>query len=337
MAEENTEATAESPAMSEEERQNLAELKAKEAAEKKAAAEEAAAKAEAERAEEAERIANRPLYHVLVRHMGRSARTRTMRAARAGHRRQGVLLDDGTRVRKRGRRFTEVDLRELANNHQRLLEYVRTGAVEVCDPKTEHAIPYDGLVKMISDVGAWLTESSHAQDMEKFEADMQEWKDACKAEKAAAKEEKREPDLPPQPEKPEKGDFGEVNESGLQDDPVDGSELPENAAPPPPDVDATRPDMGASELLAAVDQHEAEMTGEANPSASDEGTGLLDEDGEEAEEENGLTEEELLAMKLDDLKALAVESYGCDEEEVGKMRAKKDVVAVIFEASEGEE
>ena len=135
----------------------------------------------------------------------------------------------------------------------------------------------------------------------------------------------------------------ELDSSGVQDDPVAGSNTM-NAAPEgdppataPTGEDATNPDMGEGALLAAVDQRDAEMSGEANSPSSDEGTGLLDEDGAEAEEDNGLTEEQLLAMKLDDLKALAVDSYGCDEEVVGKMRAKKDVVAAIFEASEGEE
>lgn len=92
----------------------------------------------------------RPLDYVLVRHMARSPRTRTLRAARSGHRRQGVLLDDGTRIRKKGRkRFTEVALDTLADNNQRLLEYVQIGAIEVCDPKTERPISFDDLLKMI--------------------------------------------------------------------------------------------------------------------------------------------------------------------------------------------
>ena len=352
MVEENTEATAESPAaMTDEERQNLAELKAKEAEEAKAAAEQAAAEAAEEAAEEAERVANRPLFHVLVRHMARSPRTRTMRAARAGHRRQGVLLDDGTRIRKRGRRrFTEVDLRELANNNQKLLEYVRIGALEVCDPKTEQSIPYEGLLKMIDSVASWVAEKSYSEAMDEYSKAMEAWEAACEAERAAAEEEEREPVLPPEPEEPEKPEAVAVVESGLQDDPVLGSTA-ENAAPEG-DPDATHPDMGEGAALAAVDQHEAEMMGEANEPPGD--TGLLEDNGsdagdseEDAEgeeegegegEENGLTEDQLLAMKLDELKTLAVESYGCDEEAVSKMRAKKEVVASIFEASaEGEE
>jgi len=334
--------------LTEEEQAQLEELKAKEAEVK---ALEAAKKADEDakaKAEELERIANRPLYHVLVRHMARSPRTRTMRAARAGHRRQGVLLDDGTRIRKKGRkRYTEVDLRELARNNQRFLEFVRVGAIEVCDPKTEHAIPYNDLVKMIGDVAQWVAEKEFSEAMERWNAAHKAWKEACEAEEAAAEEQERDPVLPPEPEKPKKSKAVEVDESGLQQDPVAGSEREDNSAPPPPkgkSTEVTREDVDVSAVTAAVDQANAEKTGEANPPPSETGageadTGLLDDEGNDASEdgEEGHTEEELLAMKLDDLKVVAVETYGVDEETIKPMRAKKDVVAAIFAQGEGEE
>ena len=66
--------------LSDEDREKLEELKAQEAEEQKAAAEEAAAEAVEAAAAAKEEMENRPLFHVLIRHMGRSARTRTMRA-----------------------------------------------------------------------------------------------------------------------------------------------------------------------------------------------------------------------------------------------------------------
>lgn len=92
--------------------------------------------------------------YVLVRHMARSPLTRTTRAARSGHRRQGVLLDDGTRIRRKGkRRLTQIDLREFIGNHARLLEYVRVGTLEVLDPVSERGLSYDDLIERLDLVG----------------------------------------------------------------------------------------------------------------------------------------------------------------------------------------
>ena len=330
-----SEETTASPALNDEEQAKLTELQAKQAEHDAEAAEKAAAEAKAAKAEELERVANRPLYHVLVRHMARSPRTRTMRAARSGHRRQGVILDDGKRIRKKGRRrYTEVDLREMVRNNQRLLEYVRIGAIEVCDPKNEQAIPYEGLVELLGSVAMWVATREMDVADEAHAKAMEAWEEACEAETALAKEEKRDPVLPLKPEEPKEIAPVGIDESGtLAQDPVLGS-TPENAAPQA-DPDATKPDMGQGAVLAAVDQHEAEASGEA-------GTGLLEDDGADAGEgdeegDDGHTEEELLAMKLDELKTLAVETYGVDEETVSPMRAKKDVVAAIFSQGEGEE
>lgn len=189
--------------------------------------------------------------YVLVRHMARSPRTRTMRAARSGHRRQGVLLDDGTRIRKKGRkRFTQVELTTMVNNHQRLLEYLRVGTLEACDPVTERPMSYQEVADLIRSLGAT------------------------------------------------KGGFA-LDESGVQQGPVGGSEKPENAAPsakkkkPPPQVD------------------------------------------QDAPPQQGHTEGELFAMRFDELKEVAVNIYGVDSDAVSSMRAKKEVVAAIF--AQGEE
>lgn len=93
---------------------------------------------------------------------------------------------------------------------------------------------------------------------------------------------------------------------------------------------------GESELIAKVDQHEAEMRGEANPPPEE-----TEEEPEETEEESdegeGYTEEQLLAMGLDDLKALAVKDFGIDKADVKKLRAKKDVVELIMGAGASED
>jgi len=87
---------------------------------------------------------------LLVRHMCRSPLTRTARAARAGHRRQGIVLADGTRIRKKGsRRFTVLALRDLVQNQERILELVRIGALEVCDTN-ERALSYEALVEKLT-------------------------------------------------------------------------------------------------------------------------------------------------------------------------------------------
>ena len=191
-----------------------------------------------------------PTQLVLVRHMARSPRTRTMRAARSGHRRQGVLLDDGTRIRKKGkRRYTEVDLAALASNHQRFLEFVRVGTIEVCDPVTEQAYSYEELVAKL---------------------------------KALA---------------------GAIDESGVNQDAVLGSDQPENSAPsiaPPPMDDLPPADPGVPEL----------------------------------DETNGLTEEELLKMNRKDLDKVAKKDYGVEDPD--KLPNKQAVVEAIFAASEEE-
>jgi len=322
------------------EKAQLESLKTKEqeVAKAKAAkeAEEAAAKQEDERRE----IAERPLFHVLVRHNQRSARTRSQRAARSGHRRQGALMDDGTRIRRKGKgRYTEMDLRELVNNHERLLEYVRVGTLEVCDPKTESVIPYDDLVKMIVHVAEWLKDhkahqahknylkemGDYESAMKKHEAELAVWQEALDAFEAGKKKHLKalaelkdgeeppvysakpppprpaEPVMPEEPEGP-----GEV--MGITDPAETQDALPSAAHGGAPGPGATRPDLGEGELLAKLDQHEAEMTGEAAVEETSE--------AEEEAEEESLSEEDLKKMtrpQLNETAALfeieAPESY----------------------------
>jgi hypothetical protein len=73
--------------------------------------------------------------YVYVRHTGRTTATRAQRKARAGNRRQGVVLDNGLRIRKKGRqRVTKLGLRDLVANHRRLFHYLDNHILEVLDP-----------------------------------------------------------------------------------------------------------------------------------------------------------------------------------------------------------
>jgi hypothetical protein len=377
-SEETKAATEKAPkGMTEKERIKLRKSQHKASAE----AAEAAAKAEAEYQDNVDahtaKNAEMEIFHVLVRHMARSPRTRTLRAGRAGHRRQGVLLDDGTRIRKRGRgRYTQVDLTRFAQNHTRLLEYIRTGAIEVCDPKTEQPIPYEGVKELLGSVAGHVNDVLKDRAMNKYHRDvelheeamkvfeektMPGYEEALKAWKKKASAAKKsgavftetappEPVPPAEPEEPKEFDAIEFDESGLQETELVGS-TDYNTAPDPeieleeevkdgegePRGDPTLVDATA-QARAAADQEQAAADGEANPPPEETDS---EGDGEEDErEKTSYTEEELLEMGLQELKDLAVNEYGCDEETVNKMRAKKDVVTSIFAASgnqEGEE
>ncbi len=351
--------TAASPVMSEDERAKLKELRAKEAEEVAAAAEEAAAKEAFEREAEAEEIANRPLFHVLIRNMARSPRTRTARAARSGHRRQGVLLDDGTRIRKQGRRrYTEVDLRTFANNHQRLLEYVRVGSIEVCDPKTERAILYEDLVELVKNVGTHLAEratemNAHHEEavayyegeaLATYEKDLEKWTGAkAKADKAGEPYDEPQPEAPEPPAGPS-SDSTEFlfNDSGVQlAEDVAGSTSGNAMADTQPPATGTRHDdttlmdVDTSAVVAAVDQAEASKSGEANETPSERGDGEANEEAStEANEEEGLTEADLKKMNREQLDEVA---KGNDLDP-GEYSTKGDLIKALLdlELEEGE-
>jgi hypothetical protein len=148
-----------------------------------------------------------------------------------------------------------------------------------------------------------------------------------------------------------------VDETLLE--PLVGSDLKDRKAwvTKPKDADVTNPDMGQSELMAKVDQHEAEAKGEANPPPD---TGLLDDQGQPAAAEGAegdtqldagaegesaegdgegggeesLTEEQMMAMSVKDLQKLAKE-YKVKKPE--KIHAKKDLVDAIMEAASKEQ
>ncbi len=198
-----------------------------------------------------------------LRHVGRRAENRAVRRARAGHRRQGAVLDNGVRIRRKGRyRLTKVRYKEFVKNHERLFFYIDNGIVEAIDPSTMKAIPRDELLNLIHGIA---------------------------------------------------GDFGQkitVGDVALPPRLMAPGEQP----PPSRPEDVTRPDMGESAIMAAVDQHDAEMMGEANPPPAEEPPVEEEvETEEETEELDGgeeyeLTEADLKKMSRKELDKLAKEN-----------------------------
>jgi hypothetical protein len=73
-----------------------------------------------------------------------------MRAARAGHRRQGILLDDGTRIRKKGRqRLTELTMKTFIGNQAKILELIKIGALELVNPNTLNPMSHDEVMALV--------------------------------------------------------------------------------------------------------------------------------------------------------------------------------------------
>lgn len=89
-------------------------------------------------------VAREPYF--LVNHIGRSRLTKGMRKSRAGYRRQGILLADGTRIRKKGRRRRNVlSARVILANWEKIFDLLERGIIEIQDPVTERPIPIDEL------------------------------------------------------------------------------------------------------------------------------------------------------------------------------------------------
>lgn len=90
----------------------------------------------------------RPLDYVMVKHLGYSPKTKVHRAARAGQRRQRLMLDTGRRIRFKGERFTEVSLTDLFKNFNTLLASVRSGAAEICRPDNLQPFTHEQLLDL---------------------------------------------------------------------------------------------------------------------------------------------------------------------------------------------
>lgn len=205
-----------------------------------------------------------------VRHVGRNTANRANRRARAGHRRQGAVLDNGVRIRKKGRmRLTKVAFKEFVENHERLFYYLDNGIVEAIDPATMQVIPRDELLNLMHGLAA---------DFDR---------------KVTVGDEILPPSLL----------TGMVQH------------------PPTRPQDTTRPDMGEGAVLAAVDQHEAEMKGEANPPEVEEA-----EEQEQSELET-LTEADLKKMNRKELDKIA-KDHDIDPKEYS---TKDELIAALLE------
>lgn len=101
----------------------------------------------------------KPRETVLVQHLQRDAGSRHLRAQRGGHRRQGVLLDDGTRIRQKAYRKTEISIQTLADNHQSILEHHRKGRLAIFTPD-EKEMSYDDVVALLTGKGIKVNEES---------------------------------------------------------------------------------------------------------------------------------------------------------------------------------
>jgi hypothetical protein len=71
---------------------------------------------------------------LFVRNLARSPLARTARATRTGRRQTGVLLGDGTRLRRSGKRTTELSLAAFQDEADNLLAAVEDGFIEIQGP-----------------------------------------------------------------------------------------------------------------------------------------------------------------------------------------------------------
>lgn len=84
--------------------------------------------------------------YFLVNHIGQNRLMRSQRKLRAGFRRQGILLSDGTRIRKRGRRkYNVVTVKAILANWEQIFDLLDRGIIEILDPVTERPIHVDEL------------------------------------------------------------------------------------------------------------------------------------------------------------------------------------------------
>jgi len=94
----------------------------------------------------------KPQTYVLIRHMQRSAVTRTQRKTRAGGRYTALVLGDGTRIRRRGPGCNEIGLDLLLENHENILELLKGGMVEILTP-SEQPMSYDEVAQLVQQLG----------------------------------------------------------------------------------------------------------------------------------------------------------------------------------------
>jgi len=111
-----------------------------------------AAKTEAKPAEQVVK----PQNYILVRHLGRSATSRRIRADRAGYRRQRFMLSDGQRIRRQNARTTEFGHSVFIKDFSRFIEGVTVGMIEVIDPVSLRPISLVDLPEYAGKIAAGL-------------------------------------------------------------------------------------------------------------------------------------------------------------------------------------
>lgn len=254
----------------------------------------------------------RELNYVMVRHLAYDRAHKMHRAERAGGRRRRFMLDDGTNIRPKGSRMTEVSLDTLAKNLNKFLEGVRNGVVEVCRPDNLQALT----LEQLGDLGERL--------LEDYRVDLKVDRTLLEPLFGSDLKDKRVyVETPPADEEHEPLTEPLVPE-GTVEFKVEPAVLPEPDFEEPAD-EITSPDLGQGAVLAAVDQHEAEAKGEANPPPAEVETPAA---GPQAEEKV-LTEADVRKMNVQELKKLA----GDLEIDVSKLKKKDELVEAILATS----
>jgi hypothetical protein len=214
---------------------------------------------------------------VLVRHKGRDAAGGAVRRARSGFRRQGVVLDNGLRIRKQGRqRYTELDLRALVDNHENLLRYLDEDVIEILDAESKHVFTRAELVGILHDLAedygkkvaipGQLMPPALLSAPPTGDMDPGDWDDDSDDadDDGDSDDADDEVDNEADTESEESSESSETTEEGGD---TSGDTSGDTTLDPPKDV--TRPDMDGAAMRAAADQAEAQKTGEANPPPSD--------------------------------------------------------------------
>lgn len=277
----------------------------------------------------AEPVEPRAIDYILLKHMGRHRSTHTLRAVRPGRRRHRFMLNDGTRIRRKGRqRFTEVSYKLMLESLTQILEGIVTGFIQVYQPGSAEPM---GLREFESFVGE--VEDKLGQDA------IVDYEVLRGVEDLLPLHEINIPKRPP-PAEP------------LEDDQDDGEETQEESPPKGSPTEVTQQGVDLSGI-AAADQAKAEAAGEANEPPSlreevlledevkegqeegqEEGQDQEEEEGQEEEkgqgEEEGYTKAELLKMKRKQLNEIASKQF--EIKNADKLPSIPSVVDAIMKA-----
>jgi hypothetical protein len=90
-----------------------------------------------------------PSNSLQVRHLSYSPTAKTIRDSRAGSRWQGFLLSNGTRIRRKGARYSEIGLASVAEHADSLVEGFVMGYLEILDPTSGKPMTLKDLVDFI--------------------------------------------------------------------------------------------------------------------------------------------------------------------------------------------